>query len=82
MYVHVPGLDYDVLLTAWASLYSIWVAANVEMGRISKKVFSLVLILNLQPKYFKNHTNISARFVVSMTIIAMIRYCILRCGTG
>ena len=82
MCVHVPGLDYDVLLTAWASLYSIWAAANVEMKRISKEVFSLVLILSLQSKYFKNHINIGARFVVSMTIIAMIRYCILRCGTG
>lgn len=82
MCVHVLGLDCDVLLTAWTSLYSIRVTANVEMERISKEVFSLVLILNLQPKYFKNYTNIDARFVVSMAISTLIRYCILRCGTG
>ena len=82
MRVHVPGLDYYVLLTAWASLYGICVAANVEMERISQEVCFLVLISNLQQKYFKNHTNIGARFVGSMTIIAMIRYCILRCVTG
>jgi len=82
MCVHLPGLDYDVLLTAWTSLYCIWVAANVEMERISKEVVSLVRILNLQPKESKNYTNINAIFVVSMTIITMIRYCILRCGTG
>jgi len=40
MCVHVPGLDCDILLTAWTSLYSIWVAANVEMERISKEVIS------------------------------------------
>jgi len=49
MCVHVPGLDYDILLTAWTSLYSIWVATNVEMERISKEVFSLVLILTFWP---------------------------------
>lgn len=44
MCVHVPGLDYDILLTAWASLYSNRMTANVEMERISKEVFFLVLI--------------------------------------
>jgi hypothetical protein len=38
MYVHLPVLDYDVLLTAWVSLCSIRVAANVEMERISNEV--------------------------------------------
>jgi hypothetical protein len=69
MCVHLPGLDYDILLTAWTSLHSIWLAENVEMERILKEVISLVHILNLQAKYFKNYTNIDARFVVSMTTI-------------
>jgi hypothetical protein len=82
MCVHLPGLDYDVLLTAWVSFCNIWVAANVEMKRISKEVLSSVLILKLRPKYFKNQPNIDARFIVSMMIIAIIRSYILRCGTG
>jgi hypothetical protein len=57
------------------------VAANVEMERISKEWVSLVPVLNLV-KILKNNTNIGARFVVSMTIITKIRYCVLSFDTG